>query len=249
MNRIFLTGDTHGDFTRFSTKNFPEQKELDKTDYVIILGDFGGIFGATKEEQYWLDWLEDKPFSLLFLDGNHENFDRLNNFLISNWNGGEVHEIRPGILHLMRGQVFDIYGKTFFTMGGARSHDIQDGILDPYAADFKEQYRRLSKRNAYFRVDHVSWWKEELPSPEEYKEARAVLEKNNWSVDYVLSHCTASNLQVKIDPHWNTFDPLTDFLREVQVYCEYKQWYFGHYHLNQMIDEKHQVLYEKIIEL
>ena len=35
----------------------------------------------------------------------------------------------------MRGQVFEIEGKTFFTMGGAASHDIQDGILDPAVSD------------------------------------------------------------------------------------------------------------------
>ena len=31
----------------------------------------------SKNEKYWLDWFEDRNFTLLFLDGNHENFDRL----------------------------------------------------------------------------------------------------------------------------------------------------------------------------
>ena len=35
--------------------------------------------------------------------------------------GGKVHRIRPHVLHLMRGQVFDIEGHTFFTMGGVKS--------------------------------------------------------------------------------------------------------------------------------
>ena len=30
----------------------------------------------------------------------------------------------------MRGQVFTIDDKTFFTFGGAQSHDIRDGILE-----------------------------------------------------------------------------------------------------------------------
>ena len=61
---IFITGDTHAEFERrFNTENFPEQKEMTKDDYVIICGDFGGIFdaeGETKNEKYWLDWFESR---------------------------------------------------------------------------------------------------------------------------------------------------------------------------------------------
>ena len=74
---LFLTGDTHGDFTRFRTDIFPEQKQMTKEDYVIVLGAFGGVWDGSKEEQYWLDWLEDKPFTTLFVSGNHENYDLL----------------------------------------------------------------------------------------------------------------------------------------------------------------------------
>lgn len=34
---IYVTGDTHADFSRFNTRIFPEQEEMSKTDYVIIL--------------------------------------------------------------------------------------------------------------------------------------------------------------------------------------------------------------------
>ena len=75
---IFVTGDTHGNFQRFGSKYFPEQKEMSRSDYVIICGDFGGVWSDTPNERYWLDWLEDKPFTTLFVDGNHENFSLLN---------------------------------------------------------------------------------------------------------------------------------------------------------------------------
>ena len=48
---IFMTGDTHGDFGRFSARAFPEQKHLSKDDYVIICGDFGGIWDGSEAEQ------------------------------------------------------------------------------------------------------------------------------------------------------------------------------------------------------
>ena len=41
MNRIYITGDTHQniDIGKFTTKRFPIQKELDKSDIMIICGD------------------------------------------------------------------------------------------------------------------------------------------------------------------------------------------------------------------
>lgn len=78
--KIFVTGDCHGEFQKFNLKNFPEQIDMTKDDFVIICGDFGGIWCKDKEsknEKYWLDWLENKPFTTLFVDGNYECFDRL----------------------------------------------------------------------------------------------------------------------------------------------------------------------------
>ena len=60
--------------------------------------------------------------------------------------------VRPHALHLMRGQIFGIDGLTWFTMGGAASHDIEDGILDPSAPDFERRYWMLRRMNARFRV-------------------------------------------------------------------------------------------------
>ena len=38
---IYITGDCHGDYRRFSTEIFPEQYTMGKSDYVIVCGDFG----------------------------------------------------------------------------------------------------------------------------------------------------------------------------------------------------------------
>ena len=76
-----------------------------------------------------MDWLDCKSFTTLFVDGNHENFDRLYEYPVEEWHGGKVHKIRPSVIHLMRGQIFEIEGKSIFTFGGASSHDIDGGIL------------------------------------------------------------------------------------------------------------------------
>ena len=91
------------------------------------------------------------------MDGNHENFDLLNAYPGKEWRGGRVHEVRPHVLHLMRGQVYVIDGLTWFTMGGAASHDIEDGILDPAAPDFERRYWMLRRMGARFRVLGHSW--------------------------------------------------------------------------------------------
>ena len=52
---IYVTGDCHGDYRRFNTAVFPEQKEMTKDDVVIILGDFGLVWdysGENKTEKY-----------------------------------------------------------------------------------------------------------------------------------------------------------------------------------------------------
>ena len=130
---IYITGDTHSDFSKFTEENFPIQSEMTKDNYVIICGDFGGVWTFEEEssrEKEALDWLNNKNFTTLFVDGNHENYTRLYNYPIEEWKGGKVHKIRDSVLHLMRGEIFDIDNKKIFAFGGARSHDIQDGILN-----------------------------------------------------------------------------------------------------------------------
>ena len=58
---IYITGDCHGNFERFNTDIFPEQLEMNKEDYVIICGDFGGIWdksGDSKKEAMILNQLQ-----------------------------------------------------------------------------------------------------------------------------------------------------------------------------------------------
>ena len=156
---IYVTGDCHQNFERFNASIFPEQNDMTKDDYVIICGDFGGVWNKdeeSKEETMLMDWLDCKFFTTLFVDGNHENFDRLYEYPVEEWHGGKVHKIRPSVIHLMRGQVFDIEGASFFTIGGATSHDIDGGILEPDDPDFKKKRKKLNKGILPYRINHVS---------------------------------------------------------------------------------------------
>ena len=221
---IYVTGDCHGNFARFEQKNFPEQANMTKDDTVIITGDFGGVWFGDSRDDETLDWLERLPFTLVFVCGNHENYDALARYPVAEWRGGKVHRVRPHVLHLMRGQIFELEGYRFFTMGGAKSHDTNH------------------------RINHISWWRQELPSDEEYSEALQNLERYNWQVDYIITHCAPTSIALAGSRH-NEADRLTDFLQEVRERATYHYWLFGHYHDNRAIDEKHILLWEQIVRV
>lgn len=247
---VFVTGDTHGGWVhRLNMESFPEQRQLSKNDYVIILGDFG-LWQDTKEERYNLDWLDSRSFTTLWIDGNHENYDRIKELPVEEWHGGKVQRVRPSVIHLMRGQVYEIEGKKFFTFGGASSHDIRDGILEP---DQKKMIKEWNKDPfKLFRINHVSWWKEELPSEEEMQEGLENLRKNGNRVDYVLTHSLYTSLLRQIDGGSGFYqsDILTDYLQQVKQIVDFKHWLFGHMHTNQTYQwERASCLYEQIIQI
>lgn len=250
---IYITGDTHGDVTRFSMDNFPEQKTFtdQNENYVIICGDFGLIWNyltETSSEKYWLNWLENKKFTTLFVDGNHDAFTRLYDYPVKEWNGGLVHEIRPHVLHLMRGQVFNIDGCTIFTFGGARSHDI-DNLLDLDDPDFTEKQKQLWKDNLFYRVKGVSWGEEEMPTQEEMQIGLDNLENNNWKVDYIITHDCPSSTKALYSHGILTTDELNAYLEQIRCKCEFKRWFFGHLHDDKQINDKEILLYHQIVRI
>lgn len=225
---------------------------MTKEDYVIICGDFGGVWNKeveNKEEKHLLDWLEGKPFTTLFVDGNHENFDRLYSYPVELWHGGKVHKIRPSVIHLMRGQIYEIDGKSFFTFGGASSHDIESGILDPEDPDFKEKKEWLDREWRSYRVNHITWWAQELPSEEEMQEGRANLTAHDNQVDFIVTHCCATSTQMLIDEQKLKPDIETDYLEEIKQTIQFKKWFFGHYHDNRNVSKKEILIYEQFVRI
>ena len=248
MNKIIVTGDIHGNpFQRLNLENFPEGKTYTKEDYVIILGDFGLVWDDSAMEHSCLDWLENKPWTTLFIDGNHENYDLLNKFPIKEWGGGRVQKIRSSVIHLLRGEVYNIGGYKFLAMGGARSHDIQDGILevgDPRIKIWKKDDFKL------FRINHISWWEEEIPNEEERKNALKNLAENDYKVDYILTHEAPSSDVVLMDHLLYHPDEYSKWLEmEIRQKVKYKKWFFGHYHLNLDVNEKETCLFERRIRI
>lgn len=253
---IYITGDTHSDFRRFNKSIFPEQREMSKDDYCMIAGDFGGVwYGVNdtahrKSEDYNLDELDSRSFTTLFVPGNHENYARLmsDEFPVKEWKGRLVREIRPSILMLMRGEMYEIDGAKIFAFGGASSHDIKDGILDGNDPDWKEKARQLNRRHRYlYRVKGISWWEKELPTEEEMQHGWDTLEQHDWKTDFVITHCAPSSTQALLGFHDNNV--LTRYLEEIRQRLNYKRWFFGHYHDNRQVNAQDILLYEQIVRI
>lgn len=212
-----ITGDTHAERARFTYRNSAMDTHLLKGDYLFVCGDFGYIFDDDERERDFLDYMARKPYTICFVDGNHENFDVINSFPIEEWCGGKVHVIRrdkegnPKIIHLMRGQVYEVKDrdmgvKKIFTYGGAYSID------------------------KALRIPGRSWWQQEMPSDEEMKEGIHNLKKHDYKVDYIITHAAPEETMNIFHPNHEHEKPLNNFLEWVRENVEYKHWYMGHLH-------------------
>lgn len=232
MSRIFVTGDVHQlvDYEKLYQFSLEDGMSLTKDDYLIICGDFGAIWSNDPQDKIDLSVLglyDDFPWTTLFVDGNHENHDRLDQYPVSEWNGGKVHHITPSIIHLMRGQVFTINGQTFATMGGASSHD------------------------KWWRKEGISWWAREMPSAAEYEEMLTNLEKVGHKVDHFISH-TGPSIAIRNLSPYPTLDDLNKFFQIVAQDNQIGNWWMGHMHVEADFENygiNFHVLYNRILEI
>ena len=231
MSHIYITGDTHGtlDYHKLGMSEWPSQKFLTKDDYLIICGDTAMRWNhkVEGEDKFLIDWYNNKPFTTLFVDGNHENHDALMSYPVEIWNGGKVHKLADSVYHLMRGQVFTIDGLKFFTMGGAQSTD------------------------KMYRTEGVSWWAGEMPTMAEMEEGIANIYANGCKVDYVITHDCGTSLHDLLATYHMEADAVTQYLDfvEFDIPLQFTHWYFGHHHLDKKIDDKHTCLYDKIEQI
>ncbi|MBR3315298.1 MAG: metallophosphoesterase [Atopobiaceae bacterium] len=243
---IYVTGDTHRarDIAKLRARSWTEGRALTRDDYVVVCGDFGAIWGERDLDDgggALLRWWESRPWTTLFVDGNHENHDLIDRLRVEERFGTPVH-VAPGcphVIHLMRGCVYDLPLSGSGTarclaMGGARSTD------------------------RMWRVEGESWWAREMPSDEEYDRCTASLEAVGWKVDYVLTHELPADLRIgALD--WrsyaelaNSADPLSNYLQWVYDTLDkdaLRMWYAGHYHVDREVGDKCRVLFNDVVPL
>lgn len=157
---IWLLSDSHGGEATEGIRQYLDTAPQD--DLLILLGDVGLKFADTEENRAFDRLLLSASKNIAFLDGNHENFAYINSFPAEEWNGGTVHRLTDHLVHLMRGNIYFLEGKTFFVFGGCKS---------------SPRWKEMGL-----------WYPGEEPEPEEIALAHRNLAAHGYKVDYILTH-------------------------------------------------------------
>ena len=229
---IYITGDTHNinDMSNVSASNMKlccaeQNVDYSKITNLIILGDFGlpwydcpvdenGIHPTNKKENYLLNWYNKKPFKILAVMGNHDNYDMIEKLPSVKMFDNTVLKVSDNIFYLKRGEVYNIEKKQFLVLGGARSDD------------------------KVYRKAHQTWWVQEEWSDEEKQNCLTILQKNDYNFDYILSHTGPSAGIACIDSYYLNEENLIKLKDDSNIVfndlidskVSYKKWFFGHWH-------------------
>lgn len=228
---IYLTGDTHGDFTRI--EEFCDLYETTEEDILIILGDAGINFYLNERDIELKEELCQLPLTLFCIHGNHEERpDLVGTYEEKEWQEGLVYyeEDYPNIIFAMDGEAYDFQGKKAIVIGGAYSVD---------------KFYRLA--------GNIPWFSSEQPDDWIKARVEKKLEALNWEVDYVLSHTGPLKYlprdmflpnidQSKVD------NSTEEWLETIEEKLDYEIWYFGHFHCDRF-EGRTIMLFEDILEL
>ena len=239
ITQYFLTGDCHGDFTRFYKLNqaVPEGE----TWGVIILGDAGFNFWLSKSEQKMKKRIAYSYPNLVFycVRGNHE--ERPENLLdiayIFDENVGNTIMMQPDfpyIRYFIDGEVYNINSKKTLVIGGSYSVD---------------KWHRLERQA---KGGYGGWFKDEQLTKEEMLQ---ITEKSrDQYFDLVLAHTCPLSYQPRdlflSCVNQNTVDNSMElWLEELINQIDFKYFLFGHYHADRVINNKFHMLYYDILPL
>jgi len=223
---FYITGDTHGDFSRLYSFCDLVQPSLD--DVLIVLGDAGiNYYGDSRDKKMKSRISYKYPLTLFCIHGNHEMRPTETGLPYKEklFYGGIVYyeEAFPNILFAKDGEIYNFPTpegeKTCLVIGGAYSVD---------------KFYRIHKG--------YNWFPSEQPSEEIKKYVEDQIAKVGKKVDVVLSHTTP----LKYEPvevflpmiDQSTVDKTTEvWLNDIEASLDYQKWYCGHYHTEKLIDK------------
>ncbi len=222
---IYVTGDMHGEEERLYSRSM---KKLSEGDTLIVCGDFGFVWDGSAKEKKILEYLGSRKYNVCFIDGTHENFDLLEKCRMTVWNGGKVHRVSGNLFHMMRGQIFNIEGYRIFTFGGGESTDRE------------------------MRTEHISWWKEEMPTPAELEEGAKAIDEVDCDVDFIITHEPPSIVKSTMllrAGETDSVNKLNGYFEQLNRVCKFRHWYFGSMHEDRIITNVHTAVFEDVIPI
>lgn len=239
INRVFCTGDTHGDFDWL--RNWCINNQTTTNDILILLGDSALRFeGAHKaREQMRKSAVSKMPITIFVVRGNHdrpfcngweadcrlEHHPDLGDMSAPMWHDPEY----PNIWYFADYGRYFIKNKVFLVVGGAYSVD--------------KEYRQLM---------HWTWYPEEQLTNDEWLDLFDLV--YDYGFDYILTHTCPyewrptdlfmKNIdQSKVD---TTTEEQLSYLEKI---ITWKYWLWGHYHADRDYGDGRKMFYHDIDQI
>lgn len=259
MSKVFFLGDRHGEIsTSLGNKKYPELKNLTKNDYLFLCGDVGLFFYTgvpgyknkfQRQEEYEANWLNNRPYTTIAIRGNHDNVDFIRTCPKTDFLGGICRKLQynnkiyNSIYYIDEPTVLTINNEKYLIIPGARSHDVDDGILEPDDPRIKT----FQKQNKCFRINHQTiWW------PQEKIDVRGVnkiINQYGLNYDYIVSHdgpIRHLSRTSSLGRYYFGYMPPDDeelYLGELAKILQFEYWIFGHHHFSEMFLDKNNKKY------
>lgn len=216
---IYVTGDTHGNIDCFDRS---KTKIIKKDDILIVCGDFGFLWDDSDRELKKFEYLKKRKYTILFIEGTHENFNVLEVFPTVDFCGGAAIRLADNIYCLLRGYVYTIEDKKVFTFGGGQIPD---------------------KTNV---VEVAPGWEKQVPTYEQMEFAAHSLKENGMSVDYIITHEPPNQICKLID-HEAPVTTLGNFFTKVSQKVEFEKWFFGALHTDRKLVSRYFAVFNDIL--
>lgn len=211
---IFVTGDIHGDYDSLMDR---ELNKLKKGDTLLVTGDFGFVWDNSNKEKSNLRKLSKKKYDILFVEGAHENFDKLREYPQTDLYGGKAYKIDRNLFCLKRGEIYTIDGKSVFALGGG---------LPPYEDEPRET-------------------PPSMPTDDELKAAVDKIRQHKRRIDLIVTHEAPASVKRMIDRN-ATVNDLNIFLDTVMKNTRYGKWYFGALHRDHAVSDSLICVFEEV---
>lgn len=224
---IYITGDTHRDFSRLYGLGLGEE------DLVIVLGDVGINYLLDSRDNLVKKRIGKLGCQFFFIRGNHEerpeNIDAYDLKPVSGIVTGDVYMQRkyPRLMFATEG-LYEIGGMRCFVTNGAYSVD------------------------KYYRLEHGQKWFESEELTDNEMAHTLEIARDVKMVEHVLSH-TCPKRYIPVDRFLPFVDQSTvsrrmeEFLDELESIIEYKRWWCGHWHTDRTVD-KIRFMYHDVVE-
>ena len=227
--KIIVSGDIHGQFDIRKLSNHKVISEFGSLpDVLIITGDFGVPWSndlLDRQDKYLREWYESKPYKVLVIPGNHENYGRISLMPQVSIYGATAHQYGSNIFFIDKNEILTIDNTTFYCFGGATSTDQSQ------------------------RIPYTSWWPEEDATYSDFIKMQEKLIAYP-SVDYIITHTCPERWVPLLGDNFHSFDncPTRKVLDYLAENINYTTWFFGHFHIDKQLSENNAVCLYNILK-